>query len=86
MPKAKSSRSRNNSTGDRAFDAINITFMICLMIVTIYPFINMIAVSLNDANDAIRGGIYLWPREWTLDNYKYIFGESISTLQTPHLF
>lgn len=76
MPKAKSSRSRNSSTGDRAFDAINITFMICLMIVTIYPFINMIAVSLNDANDAIRGGIYLWPREWTLDNYKYIFGES----------
>lgn len=76
MPKAKSSRLRNSSTGDRAFDAINITFMICLMIVTIYPFINMIAVSLNDANDAIRGGIYLWPREWTLDNYKYIFGES----------
>ncbi|CAI6044946.1 L-arabinose transport system permease protein AraQ [Paenibacillus sp. JJ-100] len=76
MPKAKSSRSRSSSTGDRAFDAINITFMICLMIVTIYPFINMIAVSLNDANDAIRGGIYLWPREWTLDNYKYIFGES----------
>ncbi|WP_339838989.1 carbohydrate ABC transporter permease [Paenibacillus sp. FSL R7-0272] len=89
MPKAKSSRLRNSSTGDRAFDAINITFMICLMIVTIYPFINMIAVSLNDANDAIRGGIYLWPREWTLDNYKYIFGESdiyhatlISTLRT----
>lgn len=76
MSKAKSSRLRNSSAGDRAFDAINITFMICLMIVTIYPFINMIAVSLNDANDAIRGGIYLWPREWTLDNYKYIFGES----------
>jgi putative aldouronate transport system permease protein len=76
MPKAKSSRLRNSSAGDRAFDAINITFMICLMIVTIYPFINMIAVSLNNANDAIRGGIYLWPREWTLDNYKYIFGES----------
>ncbi|MBU5351567.1 carbohydrate ABC transporter permease [Paenibacillus silvae] len=76
MPKAKSSRLRNSSAGDRAFDAFNIIFMICLMIVTIYPFINMIAVSLNDANDAIRGGIYLWPRVWTLDNYKYIFGES----------
>lgn len=46
------------------------------MIVTIYPFVNMIAVSFNNANDAIRGGIYLWPRVWTLDNYKYIFGES----------
>ncbi|MEN1986355.1 carbohydrate ABC transporter permease [Paenibacillus hubeiensis] len=76
MPKAKSSRLRNSSAGDRAFDVFNIIFMVCLMIVTIYPFLNMIAVSLNDANDAIRGGIYLWPRVWTLDNYKYIFGES----------
>ncbi|WP_145407548.1 carbohydrate ABC transporter permease [Paenibacillus xylanexedens] len=76
MRKGKASRLRNSSTGDRAFDTINITFMVCLMIVTIYPFINMIAVSFNDANDAIRGGIYLWPRVWTLDNYKYIFGES----------
>lgn len=76
MRKGKPSRLRNSSTGDRAFDTINIIFMLCLMIVTIYPFINMIAVSLNDANDAIRGGIYLWPRVWTLDNYKYIFGES----------
>ena len=41
-----------------------------------YPFINMIAVSFNDANDAVRGGIYLWPRQWTFDNYKYVFGES----------
>ncbi|QOS79137.1 carbohydrate ABC transporter permease [Paenibacillus sp. JNUCC31] len=76
MRKGKPSRLRNSSTGDRAFDTINIIFMVCLMIVTIYPFINMIAVSFNNANDAIRGGIYLWPRLWTLDNYKYIFGES----------
>lgn len=76
MRKGKPSHLRNSSTGDRTFDTLNIIFMVCLMIVTIYPFINMIAVSFNDANDAIRGGIYLWPRVWTLDNYKYIFGES----------
>ncbi|MCL6658640.1 carbohydrate ABC transporter permease [Paenibacillus amylolyticus] len=76
MQKGNTSRLRNSSTGDRAFDTINIIFMVCLMIVTIYPFVNMIAVSFNNANDAIRGGIYLWPRVWTLDNYKYIFGES----------
>ncbi|WP_440119546.1 carbohydrate ABC transporter permease [Paenibacillus sp. QZ-Y1] len=76
MRKGNTSRLRNSSTGDRAFDTINIIFMVCLMIVTIYPFVNMIAVSFNNANDAIRGGIYLWPRVWTLDNYKYIFGES----------
>lgn len=76
MRKGNTSRLRNSSTGDRAFDIINIIFMVCLMIVTIYPFVNMIAVSFNNANDAIRGGIYLWPRVWTLENYKYIFGES----------
>ncbi|WP_342573170.1 carbohydrate ABC transporter permease [Paenibacillus sp. FSL R5-0749] len=76
MRKGNTSRLRNSSTRDRAFDTINMIFMVCLMIVTIYPFVNMIAVSFNNANDAIRGGIYLWPRVWTLDNYKYIFGES----------
>ncbi|OBR66191.1 sugar ABC transporter permease [Paenibacillus oryzae] len=72
----KKSRLRRRSLGDRLFDYGNIVFMIGLMIVTIYPFVNMIAVSFNDANDAVRGGIYLWPRLWTLDNYSYIFGES----------
>lgn len=76
MQTTKKARLRNSSPGDRVFDICNVIFMICLMVVTMYPFINMIAVSLNDANDAVRGGIYLWPRMWTLNNYKYIFGES----------
>ncbi|WP_238649507.1 carbohydrate ABC transporter permease [Paenibacillus piscarius] len=76
MASVTSSRLRHSSLGDRIFDICNVIFMICLMIVTMYPFVNMIAVSFNDANDAVRGGIYLWPREWTLSNYKYIFGES----------
>ncbi|ETT48526.1 carbohydrate ABC transporter permease [Paenibacillus sp. FSL P4-0338] len=76
MQTSKASRLRNSSLGDRVFDICNVIFMICLMVVTMYPFVNMIAVSFNDANDAVRGGIYLWPREWTFNNYKYIFGES----------
>ncbi|MNC17441.1 L-arabinose transport system permease protein AraQ [compost metagenome] len=76
MQASKTSRLRNSSPGDRVFDICNVIFMVCLMIVTMYPFVNMIAVSFNDANDAVKGGIYLWPRMWTLNNYKYIFGES----------
>lgn len=76
MKAVKKRRSRHVSFGDRVFDTCNIIAMVCLMIVTMYPFINMIAVSFNDANDAVRGGIYLWPRQWTFDNYKYVFGES----------
>ncbi|OBR66181.1 sugar ABC transporter permease [Paenibacillus oryzae] len=64
------------STGDHIFDICNYTFMILLMIVTLYPFLNVLAVSFNQAQDTIKGGIYLVPRIWTLDNYAYIFREA----------
>lgn len=55
------------------FHTFNAVFMIMLVVVTLYPFLNTIAVSLNAGNDTIRGGIYLLPREWTLQNYKAVF-------------
>ncbi len=39
------------------------------VVITIYPILNTLAVSFNDAMDSLRGGIYLWPRKWTLFNY-----------------
>ncbi|MDU7473947.1 MAG: carbohydrate ABC transporter permease [Paenibacillus macerans] len=65
-----------SSGGDRIFDICNYIFMVLLMAVTLYPFINVLAVSLNSAQDSLKGGIYLLPRIWTLDNYKYIFREA----------
>jgi putative aldouronate transport system permease protein len=50
--------------------------MIMLIVVTLYPFINMLAISLNDANDSIRGGIFLKPRVFTWYNYEYVFKEA----------
>ncbi|WP_412761589.1 carbohydrate ABC transporter permease [Paenibacillus chibensis] len=55
------------------FHTFNTVFMVALVIVTLYPFLNTIVVSLNAGNDTIRGGIYLWPRQWTLQNYKAVF-------------
>ena len=57
---------------DIIFDTINYTLLILLMIVTLYPFVNTIAVSFNDASDSIRGGIHLWPRKFTTFNYSTI--------------
>lgn len=76
MSETKSSRKVYSSLPDKLFDVFNIIFMLCLVVVTLYPFINMFALSFNDANDSIRGDIYLWPRIWTWDNYNYIFNES----------
>ncbi|RXZ79682.1 carbohydrate ABC transporter permease [Paenibacillaceae bacterium] len=68
--------SRARSMGDWIFDICNVLFMIGLMIVTLYPFLNMLAVSLNDAMDASRGGIFLKPRIFTLYNYEYMLREA----------
>ncbi|MGE5599135.1 MAG: carbohydrate ABC transporter permease [Bacteroidota bacterium] len=54
------------------FDIFLHGVMILVGIVTLYPFLNVLAISLNDAIDSIRGGIYLWPRVFTLENYKQL--------------
>jgi len=61
------------STGDIGFDVGLYVFMTCVGVVTLYPFLNILAISFNDATDSVRGGIYLWPRMFTLDNYRAIF-------------
>ena len=39
-------------------------------IVTLYPFYYTIVCSFNDGLDLMKGGVYLWPRKFTLGNYK----------------
>lgn len=56
-------------TTNLIFDIIKNIFLIFLLVVTLYPFLNIIALSFNDASDSIRGGIKLWPRVPTLHNY-----------------
>ena len=41
--------------------------MVLFVIVTLYPVLNTLAISLNDGTDALRGGIYLWPRKFYLE-------------------
>ncbi|WP_438351881.1 carbohydrate ABC transporter permease [Paenibacillus sp. FA6] len=47
--------------------------MLSLAVITLYPFLNTLAVSFNSGIDTVRGGIYLWPRSWTLQNYRAVF-------------
>ena len=62
----------NTSVSDKIFTVINTLFMIAFVVITLYPVLNTLAISLNDGIDALRGGIYLFPRKWTLQNYKTV--------------
>nr|WP_255654704.1 carbohydrate ABC transporter permease [Cohnella sp. REN36] len=61
------------SAGERAFKIVNYLLIIALCLSIILPFLNILALSFNPGKDAERGGIYFWPRIWSLDNFEKVF-------------
>jgi putative aldouronate transport system permease protein len=52
------------------------SFLIILFcLACLIPMLHIIAVSLNDSMDGIRGGIGIWPRILSLENFKKVFGD-----------
>ncbi|MCT2193850.1 carbohydrate ABC transporter permease [Paenibacillus sp. p3-SID1389] len=78
-----------SSRGDRVMVAFIYVFLTIFSLSTLYPFLNAIAISLNEGLDTAKGGITLWPRSFTLENYEVVFqderlmsGFIISVLRT----
>lgn len=57
----------------RIGSTINYIVLAILCFAMLYPFIYFAALSFNDAADSMKGGIYFWPRVFTLENYKTAF-------------
>ena len=77
------------SAWDVVFYIFLYLFMLIFCIVTIYPVLNTLAISFNDGVDAMRGGVHLWPRIFTTQNYSAVLalrnigrGAVISVLRT----
>ncbi|GAA0366323.1 carbohydrate ABC transporter permease [Alkalibacterium iburiense] len=66
-------KKHNKAKSDVVLDVIKVIFLFVVTFVTLFPFWNILVVSLNDAQDALRGGIYFWPREFSLASYRRIF-------------
>lgn len=69
----KTAAFQNNRLEAILFNTLNGFLMLSLVIVTLYPFLHTLTVSFNEGNDSLRGGLYLWPRIWSLQNYRAIF-------------
>lgn len=61
------------SRDEKIFNVINIIFMLFFMAVIVFPIMNILALSFNDAHDAMRGGIYFWPRQFSLESFNSVF-------------
>jgi ABC-type sugar transport system permease subunit len=61
------------SKSEKAFNILNLIFMIFFVAIIALPLLNILALSFNDANDSLRGGIYFWPRQFSVESYKTVF-------------
>ena len=62
--------------GERLFTGLNYFFVIGLCLTIILPFLNIFSLAFNNGLDAQRGGIYFWPRKFSLENFKEVFAQS----------
>ncbi|WP_276358125.1 carbohydrate ABC transporter permease [Cohnella caldifontis] len=54
---------------DRFMDAAVHLVLFVIMLSMLYPFYYVLILSLNKGTDSLLGGIYLWPRQITFENY-----------------
>lgn len=80
---------RKKTTEDRVLDTIISVILFIVVFVTLYPFYYILLITLNAGTDTAVGGMYLWPRQFTLGNYlyfledpKWISSFGISVLRT----
>lgn len=61
------------SRGERAFTLVNNVVMLLVVVVFLYPFLNVLAISFDQGQDALRGGISIWPRAFSTEAYGVVF-------------
>lgn len=67
------------SNGERIFDIINYTLLILLGIVTLYPLINVLAISLSSYSAYMKFPMMIYPIELNIDAYRSIFSNPLIT-------
>lgn len=67
---------KRKTKGEALFDMFNNFGMLIVCFLTIYPIWYVLVNAFNDGQDAMRGGIYWWPRQFSLQNFEAVFQSS----------
>ncbi|MBT8224213.1 MAG: carbohydrate ABC transporter permease [Dactylosporangium sp.] len=65
------------TTGYRVFQAFNAVVLTSIVLVTLYPFLNIIARSLSDEHYIVTGKVNIIPRGFNLMSYDYVTSDSM---------
>ena len=72
----KTSIRKNRIGSDRLLGYMNGFLILLICVITLYPFIYILANSFNEGRDALINKVYIIPKKFTLENYAAV-------LQTP---
>ncbi len=61
--------------GSRVFDAFLALFMLVMCVIFLYPFINVLSISLSSSPMIATGKVTWFPREFNLNGYEIVFGQ-----------
>lgn len=61
------------SVGEKIFTVFNYTFFTLLCLLMVYPFWHVLMQSLSSAEMALKGGVFLYPKDLTWDTYVSVF-------------
>lgn len=60
----------------KIFNVFNVLFMCALVVVMVFPYLNILAKAFNNGEDTAMGGITLYPRVFTWENFKTVVTDS----------
>lgn len=70
-------RGIKDSRGYRVFRAFNVTALVVVMFVTLYPFINIVAQSFSSEGFINAGQVNLVPRGFNIETYKTVMADDM---------
>lgn len=73
---AKTKSSSKIKSREKILDYILVVVFIGILIITLYPFLNVLAISLNDPIDTMRNINFIIPRKFTWNNYVSVFRDN----------
>ena len=59
----------------KVFTAFNWLVMLGIIVLCVFPYLHTLAKSLNDGYDTMLGGITIFPRKFTLQNFKALMSD-----------
>jgi len=64
------------STSRKVFNIFNVTLLIILALLCIFPFINLLAISFSSRDAVVANRVTFWPVEFNLNSYRFILANN----------